>query len=122
VVEQYLPQFLLKNNTNHDTDESQGGSKYLRGFDYIGYLRMPRRPKSKGVPYSCIGPLHPARKSDPAEPIDGLLVPLQTALDECLLWSGQDVTKHEFVKYLKANDIFLGNIEDFAKLKKQGRQ
>lgn len=51
--------------------------------------------------------------------IDSILVPIDCALGEIQFWSGQDITRAEFVSYLKSNDIFMGDIDDFAKLKEK---
>jgi len=49
-----------------------------------------------------------------------LLVPIQNALEECLLWSGQDISRDQLLKYLKANDIHVfSDIDDFTKTKNE---
>lgn len=52
--------------------------------------------------------------------IEALLVPVQVALDECNGWSNQDITKAQFLAYLRENDVEVFNsVEDFVKLKKR---
>jgi hypothetical protein len=83
---------------------------FLKNCNYIRFL--------KGK--SFIGQLHPAIGSeDQRNPIVGLLVPIQIAIDECELWSGQELPRKEFVTYLRNNDIFLGDANDFLKSKEQ---
>jgi hypothetical protein len=77
-------------------------------FDYIGYLKR----------HSMIGPMHPWNKNDQAAPIMGLLVPVQSALDEIIGWTGQDITRNEFLAHLKENNISVfNNIDEFVNLK-----
>jgi hypothetical protein len=75
---------------------------YKEGYDYITFL--------KGRQF--IGQLSAGERS-----ICGLLVPLQIALDECTFWSGQDVTRKELLSYLRENDIFVGDLNEFQKAK-----
>jgi hypothetical protein len=83
---------------------------FLKNCNYIGFLKRK----------SFIGQLHPAISSeDQRNPIVGLLVPIQIAIDECDLWSGQELPRKEFVTYLKNNNIFLGDVDDLLKLKEQ---
>ena len=77
---------------------------YHEGFDYVTFLKRRQ----------FIGQLTAGDR-----PIDGLLVPLQIALDECTYWSGQDVSRKEFLSYLRENDIFVGDLDDFQKAKAQ---
>lgn len=51
--------------------------------------------------------------------IFGLLVPVDNALDEIRYWSGQGITKSEFVTYLRHNEIFIGDIDEFVKLREK---
>jgi hypothetical protein len=80
---------------------------YLKGFNFIEYLKRK----------SLVGQLHPIE--DHRQPIIGLLVSLPTAIAECELWSGQELDRHSFIKYLKGNSIFLGDADDLLKLKEQ---
>jgi hypothetical protein len=83
---------------------------YLKNFQFIEFLKRK----------SFIGQLHPVISSeDQRDPIIGLLVPVQSAIDECELWSGQELSRKEFVTYLKTNNIFLGDADDLLKLKEQ---
>jgi hypothetical protein len=85
-------------------------SAFLKGFNFIEFLK--RR--------SFIGQLHPGiRSEDQRNPIIGLLVPVQSAIDECELWSGQELPRKEFVNYLKTNNVFLGDADDLLRLKEQ---
>ncbi len=83
---------------------------FLKNCNYIEFLK--RR--------SFIGQLHPAITfEDQRNPIVGLLAPIQVAIDECELWSGQELPRKEFVAYLRDNNIFLGDADDLLKLKQQ---
>jgi hypothetical protein len=61
-----------------------------------------------------LGQVDPWRRTDEGQPIYTLLVPVETALDECKEWSKQEITRKEFTDYLKQNDILLFNsVEEF---------
>jgi hypothetical protein len=80
----------------------------LKGFDFISYLH--RR--------FLLGQVDPWRKTDDGKPIYTLLCSVETALDECKEWSGQEIGRTELVDYLKINDIYIfKNIEEFVHLK-----
>ena len=80
------------------------------GFDFINYLK--RR--------LMLGVVDPWRKTFDDKPIYTILVPLQTAYDECKLWSNQEFTLTEFINYLKINDIYLfKNIDGFKAVKEE---
>lgn len=77
---------------------------FLNNFNYLEYL----------LRHQFAGVLSPAQGD--IEPIIGLLVPIEVALGEIQLWSGQEITRPEFVRYLKQNNVFSGDIDQFAKL------
>lgn len=82
--------------------------KYLKGFDYASYCKR----------HKLSGQVDPWRKTDTDKPIYALLVPVEMALEECKGWSGQDITRHEFLQYLKLNDtLAFKNIDEFAKFR-----
>jgi len=61
-----------------------------------------------------LGQVDPWRKTLEDEPIFTLLVTVDYALEECKSWSNQDVSKQEFINYLKINDIYLfKNVDEF---------
>ena len=65
-----------------------------------------------------LGVVDPWRKTFDDKPIYTILVPLDTAYEECKLWSQQEFSKTEFSNYLKINDIYLfKNVDDFKELK-----
>lgn len=77
-------------------------------MDYINYLRKLR----------MIGIFDPWKK-DNGDYAEALLVPVDTALLECIDWANQDITRNEFLKYLKDNDILVfSNIDEYTKWKK----
>ncbi len=80
---------------------------YINNFNYLEYLRR----------HGFVGALNPAQGD--IEPIIGLLVPIEIAIGEIQLWSGQEVTRPEFVKYLKQNNVFAGDIDQFEKLRER---
>lgn len=68
--------------------------------------------------YRMIGQLYPDRKDIEGKPIIALLVPLSTAMAEFTEWSGQDVTKGEFVKALKDDGVLVFNsVDDYVKVR-----
>ena len=81
--------------------------KYLDGFDYATYLKR----------HLLVGEVDPWRRTDKNQPFYGLLVPLETAIEECQRWSGQEFTKKKFVNYLKLNDILI--LESATEFKEQ---
>jgi hypothetical protein len=67
-----------------------------------------------------IGKLSPWRKGDPAKPVIGLLVPVDTALEEARYGLRLDVTRHDFIKLLEKDGISMfTNIEQFVKAKEK---
>jgi hypothetical protein len=84
--------------------------EYLNGFNYATYLK--RR--------LMVGQVDPWRRTDDGKPIYTILVPVETAIKECEEWSGQDISRSEFINYLKLNDILcFRNVEEFKKLKEE---
>lgn len=82
----------------------------LNGFDYIEYLKR----------HGYIGQIDPWRRHDNGDPVLCLLTSVEPALNECEGWSGQELKRGEFVRYLKANDIFVfRSVEEFAKYKEE---
>ena len=82
-------------------------------FNYTKYLERQK----------MIGPLDPWNKNDPTKPIIGLLVPLEIAINECVHWSGQEITRSEFLRYLTDNGVHAFNtIDDFRKAKTSSRE
>lgn len=78
-------------------------------IDYVSYLKNLR----------MIGPIDPWKRDD-GSPALALLVAVDNALTECLGWSKQEMTRNEFLGYLKDNDILVfGNIEEFVNWKKE---
>jgi len=81
-------------------------------FSYTKYLTKLK----------MIGPLDPWNKNETTRPIIGLLVPLETAISECVAWSGQDLSRSEFLRYLTDNGVHVFNtVDDFTKAKAQDR-
>lgn len=77
-------------------------------IDYVRYL--------KG--FRMIGQIDPWRADDNGKPIFALLVTVDVALAECIALSGQDMTRHEFLSYLKEQDVqVFKNVDEFANLK-----
>lgn len=80
----------------------------LNGFDYIEYLKR----------HSMIGQIDPWRRHDNGDSVLCLIVSVDTALNESEGWSGQELTRGEFVKYLQSNNIFVfRSVEEFKKYK-----
>lgn len=80
----------------------------LDGFDYVTYLK--RR--------LMVGEIDPWRKTDEGKKLYTLLVSVEIAMEECQLWSGQEFTRHDFINYLKVNDVLtFKNIEDVVNLR-----
>lgn len=70
-----------------------------------------------------IGKISPWRKSDTAKPVIGLLVPVDTALEEARYGLRLDVTRHDFIKLLEKDGISMfTNIEQFVKAKEKTDQ
>lgn len=65
-----------------------------------------------------LGIVDPWRKTYDDKPVYTILVTLETAVDECKLWSGQDINRQEFINYLKLNDIYLFKNVDHFKAEK----
>jgi len=82
----------------------------LYGFDFISYLKS----------HLMLGQVDPWRKTMEDEPIFTLLVTVDYALAECKSWSNQDISRQEFIDYLKINDIYLfKNIDEFKAVKEK---
>ena len=82
----------------------------LNGFDYISYLKR----------HLMLGQVDPWRKTLDDGPIFTLLVDLSTAIEECKLWSGQEIIRQEFINYLKINDIYcFKNANEFVAVKEK---
>jgi hypothetical protein len=82
-------------------------------FNYTKYLERRK----------MIGQLHPWNRFDQSKPIIGLLVPLEIAINECVHWSGQEITRSEFLRYLTDNGVHAFNtIDDFCKEKARNRE
>lgn len=80
----------------------------IDGFDYVGYLKR----------HFMVGQIDPWRSWEDGNKIYTLLVPVDTALEECLLWSNQEVSRKEFLSYLRNNGVIvLKDIAEFSKLK-----
>lgn len=86
-------------------------TEYL-GFNFIEYLRR----------HLLLGRLSPPSSGSNEPIIEGLLVPVETALAEISYWPGQDVTRGEFLRYLRSNNIFIGDLEDFKALKQKAKE
>ena len=77
-------------------------------MDYIGFLKKLR----------MIGVFEPWKK-DNGDYAEALLVSVDTALLECNEWGKQDMSRSEFVTYLKNEDILVfSNIDEYSKWKK----
>lgn len=77
-------------------------------MNYVKYLKNLR----------MIGPVDPW-KLDDGSPAMALLVPVESALVECNAWGNQDMTRNDFLTYLKTNDVLVfKNIDDFVNWKK----
>lgn len=64
------------------------------------------------------GQVFPINKNDEQEPVIALLVPVGIAMDEYQGWSGQDITRHDFIKNLRDNGVHVfNNIDEFIKLR-----
>lgn len=80
----------------------------LNGFDYVEYLKR----------HGYIGQIDPWRRHDNGDPVLCLLTSVEPALQECISWSGQEMTRSEFVKYLQSENIFVfRSVEEFKKYK-----
>jgi hypothetical protein len=79
-------------------------------FNYTKYLERRK----------MIGKLHSWNKFDQTVPVIGLLVPLDVAINECVHWSSQDITRSEFLRYLSDSGVHVFNtIDDFTKEKER---
>ncbi|MBR1245507.1 hypothetical protein JQ609_01035 [Bradyrhizobium sp. AUGA SZCCT0169] len=68
-----------------------------------------------------IGQLHSWNSFDQTTPIIGLLVPLEVAMNECAQWSGQEITRFEFIKYLRDQGVHVFNtLDEFMQEKARG--
>lgn len=81
-------------------------------INYVDYLKK----------HFYIGQIDPWRVHDDGQPILCLLTKVEDALEECKLWSLQDITRTEFIKYLEANRIFVfKNVDEFGKVREDIR-
>lgn len=77
-------------------------------MDYVKYLTNLR----------MIGPFDSFLRDDGSQS-QALLVSVDTALEECIGYFKEDISRSSFLSYLKGKDILVfGNIEDFVKWKK----
>jgi hypothetical protein len=77
-------------------------------FDYASFLKRKL----------MVGQVDPWRRTDDGKPLYVVLVPVDVALKECSEWSGQEITRTEFINYLKLNDILcFKNVNEFQKIK-----
>lgn len=82
----------------------------LDGFDYVAYLKK----------HLMVGQIDPWRETDEGNKIYTLLVPIETAIEECKAWSNQEFSRSNFINYLKVNDVLtFKNVEEFAKMKEE---
>ncbi len=87
--------------------------KTLLGFDFVEYLKR----------HMLLGQVDPWRQTFDDKPIFTILVPLETAYEECKDWSKQEFSKTDFSNYLKLNDIYLfKNIENFVAAKEEKKE
>jgi hypothetical protein len=85
-------------------------STKLHGFDYATYLKR----------HLMAGIVDPWRKDEEDKPYFGLLVPFETAWEECKGWSGEDIGKVELTNYLKLNNIWIiRSPEEFVRQKEK---
>ena len=73
----------------------------MNEFNYVTYLKNLK----------MIGQLDPWKDGE-GEPLWALLVPVDNALEECKGWSKQEITRKEFITYLKDNSIMIFNSVD----------
>lgn len=77
-------------------------------MNYVSYLKSLR----------MIGQVDPW-KMDDGTPAIALLVSVENALVECNGWANAEMTRNEFLSYLKANDVLVfSNIDEFVDWKK----
>lgn len=55
--------------------------------------------------YKMLGQIWPVSKMDTTEPVIALLVPVDIAMKEYSGWSGEEVTKYDFIKSLKDSGV-----------------
>lgn len=80
------------------------------GFDYATYLKR----------HLMAGQIDPWRKTDEGKPLYALLVSVDIAMEECLGWSKQELSKYQFINYLKVNDILvLSTPEDLSQIREE---
>lgn len=76
--------------------------------DYVEYLKR----------HFFIGQIDPWRRTEDGRPILCLLTNVKDAIEECKNWSGEEISKQEFLRIMKEGDIFVfRNIEEFQKVK-----
>lgn len=82
-------------------------------FNYSEYLKR----------HLMIGQIDPWRVDIDGKPIYALLVPFDSALNECKEWSGQDLTRGELLQDMKENNIFVfRNVDEFGKIRDKLRE
>jgi hypothetical protein len=82
-------------------------------FDYASFLKRKL----------MVGQVDPWRRTDEGKPLYVVLVPVDVALKECSEWSNQEITRSEFINYLKLNDILcLRDINEFQKIKEEKKE
>jgi hypothetical protein len=66
--------------------------------------------------FKMVGQVYPWHKLDETEPVLALLVPISAAMAEYTGLTGQEITRNDFIKLLKANGVLVfNNIEEFVK-------
>lgn len=85
----------------------------IDGFDYVAYLKK----------HLMVGQIDPWRSTDEGKKLYTLLVSVEIAMEECQAWSNQEFSRHDFVNYLKTNDVLVfKNVEDFVKTKEEAKE
>lgn len=88
-------------------------SDFECGFDFVEYLKK----------HWLVGQLDPWRRTDDGKPLFALLVPVDTALAECKEWSKIEISRAEFIDYLKLNDVLtFRNVDEFVKIKESKKK
>jgi len=65
-----------------------------------------------------VGQIYPAYRHDTSEPVIALLIPVNTAMEEYVSWSDQEITRHDFIKELRDNGVSVfNNIDEFVKVR-----
>ena len=71
--------------------------QYLKGLNYAEYLKR----------HLMVREIDPWRRDEEDKKFYCLLIPMDTALEECKGWSGQDITRTELTNHLKLNNIWI---------------